>query len=80
MTATLIWASASARSTRRPARRPPTEPAPRATAVIAAYLPNEADTIVETVETFLRQEYSGGLQIVLAYNTPIRWRSSRGCS
>ncbi len=48
----------------------PTEPAPRATAVIAAYLPNEADTIVETLEVFLRQEYSGGLQVVLAYNTP----------
>jgi hypothetical protein len=48
----------------------PTGPAPRATAVIAAYLPNEADTIVETLEVFLAQEYSGGLQVVLAYNTP----------
>jgi len=48
----------------------PTDPAPRATAVIAAYLPNEADTIVETLEVFLAQEYSGGLQVVLAYNTP----------
>ncbi len=48
----------------------PAEPAPRATAVIAAYLPNEADTIVETLEVFLSQEYAGGLQVVLAYNTP----------
>ena len=48
----------------------PGQPAPRATAVIAAYLPNEADTIVETLQTFLAQEYSGGLQVVLAYNTP----------
>ncbi len=48
----------------------PDRPAPRATAVIAAYLPNEADTIVETLEVFLAQEYSGGLQVILAYNTP----------
>jgi cellulose synthase/poly-beta-1,6-N-acetylglucosamine synthase-like glycosyltransferase len=39
--------------------------------VIAAYLPNEADTIVETVRHFLAQEYDGGLQVVLAYNTPV---------
>ena len=38
--------------------------------MIAAYLPNEADTIVETLRVFLAQEYSGGLQVVLAYNTP----------
>jgi cellulose synthase/poly-beta-1,6-N-acetylglucosamine synthase-like glycosyltransferase len=49
---------------------PPDGPAPRATAVIAAYLPNEADTILETLEAFLCQEYAGGLQVVLAYNTP----------
>jgi len=42
---------------------------PPATAIIAAYLPNEAETVVETVETFLRQNYPD-LQIVLAYNTP----------
>ena len=46
------------------------EPSPRASAIIAAYLPNEADTILETLDTFLGQEYSGGLQIILAYNTP----------
>jgi cellulose synthase/poly-beta-1,6-N-acetylglucosamine synthase-like glycosyltransferase len=39
--------------------------------VIAAYLPNEADTIVESVHTHLAQEYAGGLQVVLAYNTPV---------
>ncbi|MGH3425115.1 MAG: glycosyltransferase family 2 protein, partial [Nocardioidaceae bacterium] len=49
---------------------PPDRPAPRASAVIAAYLPNEADTILETLEVFLAQEYEGGLQVVLAYNTP----------
>lgn len=48
------------------------QPAPPASAIIAAYLPNEADTIVETLTHFLAQEYSGGLQVVLAYNTPVR--------
>ena len=43
---------------------------PPATAVIAAYLPNEAETIVETLRAFQALEYPGGLQIVLAYNTP----------
>jgi GGDEF domain-containing protein len=42
---------------------------PPASAIIAAYLPNEAETVVETVETFLRQDYPD-LQIILAYNTP----------
>jgi len=43
---------------------------PAATAIIAAYLPNESATIVDTVNAFLRLTYSGPLQIVLAYNTP----------
>ncbi|ABS01822.1 response regulator [Kineococcus radiotolerans] len=55
--------------------RPPAEtggPHPRASAIIAAYLPNEALTIVETVEAFLAQDYPGELQVVLAYNGPDR--------
>lgn len=70
VTALTLWAESSYAldPPRLPAR--PSAPAPRASAVIAAYLPNEADTIVETLETFLAQEYSGGLQVVLAYNTP----------
>ncbi|MEP9362868.1 glycosyltransferase family 2 protein [Nocardioides sp. CN2-186] len=71
ITAATIWAECS-QALDPP--RPPEAPegsAPRATAVIAAYLPNEADTILETIDTFLAQDYSGGLQIVLAYNTPI---------
>lgn len=54
--------------------RPPSpgQPYPAASAVIAAYLPNEAATIVDTVESFLRLEYPGDLEIVLAYNTPSR--------
>ncbi len=56
-------------------RQPPAEPgapAPPASAVIAAYLPNEAATVVETIEAFLRVEYDGPLQVILAYNTPRR--------
>ncbi len=52
---------------------PPDEPAtpyPPATAIIAAYLPNEAATILETVEAFRRLDYPAPLQIILAYNTP----------
>lgn len=52
--------------------RPPAEPIgppPPASAVIAAYLPNEAATVVETVESFLAITYPD-LQVVLAYNTP----------
>ncbi|MFG2022180.1 glycosyltransferase [Streptomyces sp. NPDC048825] len=46
------------------------QPYPPASAVIAAYLPNEAATIVDTVESFLRLDYPNELEIVLAYNTP----------
>jgi cellulose synthase/poly-beta-1,6-N-acetylglucosamine synthase-like glycosyltransferase/GGDEF domain-containing protein len=43
---------------------------PRATAIIAAYLPNEAATIVDTVTNMLSQDYPGELQVILAYNSP----------
>lgn len=55
------------------APQPPEEPRtpyPPATAIIAAYLPNEAATIMQTLETFLRIEYPNTLQVILAYNTP----------
>jgi cellulose synthase/poly-beta-1,6-N-acetylglucosamine synthase-like glycosyltransferase/DNA-binding response OmpR family regulator len=48
----------------------PARPYPPATALIAAYLPNEAATIIDTLSTFLRQDYPGELQILLAYNAP----------
>lgn len=48
----------------------PNGPIPLATAVIAAYLPNEAATIEETVEEFLKMNPEGGLQVLLAYNSP----------
>ncbi|MCB0968503.1 MAG: glycosyltransferase family 2 protein, partial [Ilumatobacter sp.] len=43
---------------------------PPASAIICAYLPNEAATIMETLDAFLTQGYPGGLQVILAYNTP----------
>ncbi|WP_201774787.1 response regulator [Demequina salsinemoris] len=52
--------------------RPPQEPGapqPTATAIIAAYLPNESATIIDTIESFLRVDYPD-LQVILAYNTP----------
>ncbi len=52
---------------------PPDEPAlpyPTATAIIAAYLPNEAPIIEASVQAFLRVQYPATLQVILAYNTP----------
>eukprot|EP00270_Netrium_digitus_P003476 TRINITY_DN14049_c0_g1_i1.p1 TRINITY_DN14049_c0_g1~~TRINITY_DN14049_c0_g1_i1.p1 ORF type:complete len:477 (-),score=45.23 TRINITY_DN14049_c0_g1_i1:354-1784(-) len=54
-------------------KEPPSEPGgpyPPASAIIAAYLPNEAETILETIEAFLNVEYPAPLQVILAYNTP----------
>ena len=70
LTAALIWAECLAADHRPEPPPPPPDVVPGpATAVIAAYLPNEADTIVETVEAFLAQDYPD-LQVLLAYNTP----------
>jgi GGDEF domain-containing protein len=69
LTSLAIWVECGAALRR---REPPPlvgrEPPP-ASAVIAAYLPNESRTVVETVEAFLRQDYPD-LQVILAYNTP----------
>lgn len=71
LTALAIWAECAAALRRR--EPPPLAGGgpPPASAVIAAYLPNEARTVVETVEAFLRQDYPD-LQVILAYNTPER--------
>ncbi|QZY29579.1 response regulator [Nocardioides coralli] len=70
VTAALIWTEGflalGATGPPREAAGPP----PRASAIIAAYLPNEAATVMDTVEHFLSLDYPGGLQVVLAYNTP----------
>lgn len=71
MTALTIWLEGFL-ALRRPA--PPDEPGapyPTATAIIAAYLPNEAATIHDTIDAFLAQDYPAGLQVMLAYNTPV---------
>jgi CheY-like chemotaxis protein/cellulose synthase/poly-beta-1,6-N-acetylglucosamine synthase-like glycosyltransferase len=52
---------------------PPEQPGeayPPASAIIAAYLPNEAATVLETIEAFLRLDYPEPIQVILAYNTP----------
>ncbi|HET7467263.1 MAG TPA: response regulator [Candidatus Dormibacteraeota bacterium] len=70
ITAVLIWTEGFLAF--RPKHPPqiPEESYPPATAVIAAYLPNEAATVVETIRSFQRIDYPAGLQILLAYNTP----------
>lgn len=69
LTAAAIWIeSRAARHRPEPPAAPPGPPPP-ATAVIAAYLPNEADTILDTVDAFLAQDYPD-LQVIVAYNTP----------
>jgi len=51
----------------------PTRPVPRATFIVAAYLPNEQDIIVETLEHILDhvQRPEAGLELILAYNSPV---------
>jgi len=48
----------------------PVKTYPLASAIIAAYLPNEAETIIPTLEAFLHVNYPIPIQIILAYNTP----------
>jgi CheY-like chemotaxis protein len=71
ITAFLIWLEGflAIRATEPPLQ--PKTPYPPASAIIAAYLPNEAPTILETVQTFLQIDYPAPLQIILAYNTPL---------
>lgn len=71
LTALTIWAEISHSFTPPTLPADPDRSAPTATALIAAYLPNEADTIEETLEHFLHHGYSGDLQVVLAYNSPV---------
>ncbi len=70
VTASLIWVEGVLSLQRIDPPAEPHSPYPAASAIIAAYLPNEAATIIETVECFLKQDYPGPLQVILAYNTP----------
>ncbi len=50
----------------------PSAPVPRSSFLIAAYLPNEQEIILETLLHILEkvQRPPGGLEVILAYNTP----------
>lgn len=69
-TAALIWAEGFLALRRRDPPEVPDESYPPATAIVAAYLPNEAATVEETIESMLRMDYPAPLRIILAYNTP----------
>lgn len=69
-TSLLIWAEGLLALRREDPPDEPATPYPASSAIIAAYLPNESATIVETIESFLRVDYPNQLQIILAYNTP----------
>lgn len=72
LTAAMIWWEARLAVRRKDPPELPEDAYPPASAIIAAYLPNESATIIETVEAFLRLEYPARLQVILAYNTPER--------
>jgi cellulose synthase/poly-beta-1,6-N-acetylglucosamine synthase-like glycosyltransferase len=58
----------------RGARLPqPSCPVPRCSFLVAAYLPNEQDIILDTLHHILTrvQRPLGGLEVILAYNTPL---------
>lgn len=73
ITATTIWIEGflALRPTEPPEQ--PGSPHPVATVIIPAYLPNEAETIVETLDAFLRLDYPNTVQIIIAYNSPFAW-------
>lgn len=70
LTALSIWAEGLLAMRRQDPPLEPAAPYPRASAIIAAYLPNEAPIIEATVEAFLRVQYPAPLQVILAYNSP----------
>jgi hypothetical protein len=49
---------------------------PSATAIIVAYLPNEADIIMETLAHFKSLSYAGGLEVRTLMPTPLMHRAS----
>jgi cellulose synthase/poly-beta-1,6-N-acetylglucosamine synthase-like glycosyltransferase len=70
LTALSIWAEGFLALRRADPPDEPAQPYPPASAVIAAYLPNEAPIIEDTIRAFLRVQYPASLQVILAYNTP----------
>lgn len=70
LTALSIWTEGFLALRRADPPGEPASPYPAASAIIAAYLPNEAPIIEDTVRAFLRVQYPAPLQVILAYNTP----------
>ena len=70
ITALLIWIEGFVALSIDDPPEAPDQPFPTASAIIAAYLPNEAPTIISTLESFLQVNYPGALDVILAYNTP----------
>lgn len=68
-TALSIWAEGFASLSREEAPAAPQQ-YPPATAIIAAALANEAETIGATIEAFLAIDYPGGLEVILSYSAP----------
>ena len=67
-TAAVLVAEVVASRPRR-APLPPPGPCPPATAIVVAYLPNEQDVIIATLEHLLALPHPSGLQVICAYNT-----------
>ena len=70
ITATVVWIECFHAVATVAVPPPPQNGYPTATAIVAAYLPNEAATIVDTIYNLLNHDYPGRLQVILAYNTP----------
>ena len=51
----------------------PTRPVPRSTFIVAAYLPNEQEIIIDTLQHLLTRvrRPADGLEVILAYNSPV---------
>ncbi len=70
VTATAIWTEGFIALRQVHPPEEPESPYPPASAIIAAYLPNEAATVMETIDAFLATDYPADVQIILAYNSP----------
>ena len=80
LTALTIWAECSHAFTPPEVPPAPDSPTPPATAIIAAYLPNEADTIEETLDHFVHHDYAVTSRSCSPTTAPSRCRSRSGCS
>lgn len=70
VTATAIWTEGFIALRQIHPPEDPVTPYPPASAIIVAYLPNEAATVMETIDAFLATDYPADVQIILAYNSP----------